>query len=205
MWVAFLHSFKLLSRLASGLDIDFQFSPWSHLKSRDRIRWGVLFPFTPLQPGWPAPFSFGLADISTCHTWLIEFWNCTDTVWSIPDTGNQDKLAPTTTAQDKRNEGWCSVDSCVKRAFFHTYIHIAMYCAVIRFDTRRALPFTHGSLTFGEPRACPSSMPRFCAHRSCRHGVLNDRAGSFSKVWSVLVLLYSINIYFLFITIYIYL
>lgn len=81
-----------------------------------------------LVPGRPSE----MAEISTWHTWLIELWNCTDTVHlkpSIPDTGNsgnQDKLAPTT-AQVKKSEGWCSVDSCVKRTFFshlHTFSYI---------------------------------------------------------------------------------
>ena len=83
-------------------------------------------------------------------------------------------------------------------------VHVCSYMFILRISlgtrpwiyTRRtsewlALPFTHGFLTFGEPRACPSSMPWFCGHRTCRHGVFNDRVESFIKVWFVLIPLHN--------------
>jgi hypothetical protein len=122
MWVAFLHSLILYpDSLQEWISI--------FLMSPPKIPWpdlvGCPVPFSPFKPGVASLASIGLAEISTWHTWLIEFGYCTDTVWSIPES----QIQGTRTnwhqplRKSKRARVGAQLTLVWRGHFFHTYIH----------------------------------------------------------------------------------
>ena len=125
-WVAFLHSLILYpDSLQEWISI--------FLMSPPKIPWpdlvGCPVPFSPFKPGVASLASIGLAEISTWHTWLIEFWYCTDTVWSIPES----QIQGTRTnwyqplRKSKRARVGAQLTLVWRGHFFHTYIHSSFY------------------------------------------------------------------------------